>query len=102
MSSRNALLSTDERKAAPSLHAILRHAAGEIGDGKAVEETISRAIRELQSKGFGPVDYLAYVDGGSLEPLTDYRDGGRLIVAAFLGTTRLIDNIRVVSATASD
>ena len=102
MSSRNALLSTDERKAAPSLHAILRHAAGEIGDGKAVEETISRAIRELQSEGFGPVDYLAYVDGGSLEPLTDYREGGRLIVAAFLGTTRLIDNIRVVSATASD
>ncbi|MDQ3145225.1 MAG: pantoate--beta-alanine ligase [Pseudomonadota bacterium] len=99
MSSRNALLSADERRAAPSLHAILQNAANEVRDGKSVSDTISRAVEQLQSEGFGPVEYFAYVDGGSLEPLIEYREGGRLIAAAFLGKTRLIDNVRVVSAT---
>ena len=102
MSSRNALLSAEERGTAPSLHATLRNAASDIADGKPANDTISRAIGQLRSDGFAPVDYLAYVDGGSLEPLTEYREDGRLIVAAFLGKTRLIDNVRVVSATASE
>ena len=95
MSSRNALLSAEERRAAPRLYAILQHAARAIRDGAPAGETVAQGIGELEAAGFGPVDYLAYVDGATLEPLPDYRDGGRLIVAAFLGKTRLIDNVRV-------
>ena len=95
MSSRNALLSADERRIAPQLHAILQHAAAGIRSGASTAETLAQAQDKLVGAGFGPVDYLAYVDGGTLEPLSDYRDGGRLIVAAFLGKTRLIDNVRV-------
>ncbi len=95
MSSRNALLSADERSAAPALHATLENVARQIRGGAPVADTIAQASGKLTVEGFGPVDYFAYVDGGTLEPLTDYRDGGRLIVAAFLGKTRLIDNVRV-------
>ena len=77
MSSRNALLSADERRAAPLLHATLQKAGSEIRDGQPATETISRAIRQLEEQGFGPVDYLAYVDGGTLAPLTDRRQAVR-------------------------
>ena len=71
----------------------------EIGGGADPEEAIERAVAGLKQAGFGPVDYLAYVDGDSLEPLDRYREGGRLIAAAFLGGVRLIDNISVISDT---
>ena len=56
----------------------------------------------ITGAGFGPVDYLSYVDGHTLEQLDAYRDGWRLIAAAFLGKIRLIDNIRVVSDTVAN
>lgn len=101
MSSRNALLSEEERGKAPALFQLLSETAEQIGQGGDPSLAIERAMAGLKQAGFGPVDYVAYVDGDSLEPLDRYRDGGRLIAAAFLGTVRLIDNVRVVSGTVS-
>jgi pantoate--beta-alanine ligase len=99
MSSRNALLSDAERRVAPVLAASLTRAAGIIASGGSVGDAVSDCIDALKGAGFGPIDYVAYVDGGRLEPLERFAPDGRLIAAAFLGKVRLIDNVRGVSAT---
>jgi pantoate--beta-alanine ligase len=99
MSSRNALLSAEERATAPAMFRLLGEAAAEIADGSGAKRAIERVIAGLNGAGFGPIDYVAYVDGGSLEPLDRCREGGRLIAAAFLGKVRLIDNVSVISDT---
>lgn len=99
MSSRNVLLTADERSKAPGLVRALGQAATAIGRGEEVPAALGRATADIERAGFGPIDYLAYVDADSLEPLEKFREGGRLIAAAFLGDVRLIDNMRVVSAT---
>lgn len=99
LSSRNALLSNDELERAVALPQSLRIAGEAIGAGSKADAALDAAKAALVEAGFGPVDYVAYVDGDTLEPLDHYRDGGRLIAAAFLGKIRLIDNIRVVSDT---
>lgn len=96
MSSRNALLTPEERRKAPAMFRQLTDAASEIGQGSHAPPALDRAIEGLKQAGFGQIDYFAYVDGGTLEPLDRYREGGRLIVAAFLGKVRLIDNISVI------
>ena len=100
MSSRNVFLSADERSRAPGLARALEQAGTEIGRGGDVSAALERAAADVGRAGFGPIDYFAYVDADSLEPLQEFREGGRLITAAFLGGVRLIDNMRVVSATA--
>ena len=55
--------------------------------------------RALGEAGFGPIDYVALVDSATLEPLSSASGEMRLIAAATLGATRLIDNLSVVSAT---
>ena len=99
MSSRNALLDPEERAAAPEMFRLLREAAAEISSGGDPGAAVDTAIDGLKRAGFGPIDYVAYADGDSLEPLSRYRDGGRLIAAATLGKVRLIDNISVISDT---
>jgi pantoate--beta-alanine ligase len=99
MSSRNALLTADERSRAPVLARALERAATAIGAGGDVCVAVRSATIQIEQASFGPIDYLAYVDADSLEPLETFREGGRLIAAAFLGKIRLIDNVRVLSAT---
>ena len=99
MSSRNALLADGDRDRAVALKRALDAAAARIGTGGAVGAALDDAVAAITGAGFGPVDYLAYVDGDSLEPLDAVAANGRLIAAAFLGKIRLIDNIRVVSDT---
>lgn len=95
MSSRNALLSSAERAQAPRLHSALTLASSQIAGEENVVAALDAARNAIAAAGFGPIDYLAYVDGVTLEPLVQKRAGGRLIVAAFLGNVRLIDNVRV-------
>ncbi|WP_037498083.1 pantoate--beta-alanine ligase [Sphingomonas jaspsi] len=102
LSSRNSLLGSEERKAAVALAQSLNAAAAGIARGEAVGTALNQAIRTVKQAGFGPVDYLTYVDGATLEPLDGARSGGRLIAAAFLGKIRLIDNIRVILDTEVD
>jgi pantoate--beta-alanine ligase len=94
MSSRNRYLSVEERAIAPHLYRILRKCVEEFLLKPEVGPMISRAIEELQGYGFR-VQYLGLVDSQTLEPLEQFKAGSALIVAAFLGNTRLIDNITV-------
>jgi len=102
LSSRNALLGAEERVAAVALSRSLTMEAAGLARGEEVGAVLNQAIRTIKQAGFGPVDYLTYVDGSTLEPLEQARAGGRLIAAAFLGKIRLIDNIRVILDTEVD
>ena len=67
--------------------------------GEPVEAVLDGARRKLSEAGFGRIDYFALVDAATLEPLDAPVGEMRLIAAAAIGTTRLIDNIRVISDT---
>ena len=99
MSSRNALLSADERACAAVLPQALEQASAAILGGERVGATLEEARRKLTGAGFNRIDYVALVDAATLEPLTEPSGEMRLIAAAVIGTTRLIDNIRVISDT---
>jgi pantoate--beta-alanine ligase len=95
LSSRNAYLSEAERATAPRLNAALEAAAATIRAGVPGAEAVAAARREIEAAGFS-VDYVALRDA---ETLAEAEAGGgrplRLLVAARLGKTRLIDNIAV-------
>ncbi len=94
-SSRNAYLSEDERKAALALPRALGEAKRQIEKGEAVEGALAKAIATLAAHGFDPVDYVALCDAATLAPMTVLDRPARLLGAAKLGKTRLIDNIAV-------
>ena len=95
LSSRNALLSADERQAAVALPQALQTARAAILAGDAVAEALESAKQVLRDVGFSQIDYVALVDSSTLEPLDTLSSNARLIAAAAIGTTRLIDNIAV-------
>jgi len=95
LSSRNAYLSPDERKQAASLPRALTQARDAILSGSAVDGALEAARTSLFASGFSRVDYFALVDAQTLEPLEHPQGEMRLIAAAIIGTTRLIDNIAV-------
>ena len=95
LSSRNANLTTAERRMAPALNRALRDAAAAIGAGVAPAEALERARRDLTDAGFR-VDYVELRDAETLGPVTDATAAPRrLLAAAWLGKTRLIDNLGV-------
>jgi pantoate--beta-alanine ligase len=95
MSSRNAYLSASERAVAPTLHRVLADCAGEIAGGGEPAEVIERGRATIQQAGF-VLDYLEARNADSLRPIASAPDGPlRLLVAARLGRTRLIDNVAV-------
>jgi pantoate--beta-alanine ligase len=95
LSSRNAYLSPEERERALALPRSLSSAADSIRSGAAVGEALQAGRSALQQAGFSRIDYFALVDAATLEPLTAPAGEMRLIAAAVIGTTRLIDNISV-------
>lgn len=96
MSSRNAYLSPKQRAAAAVLPQAMRDAIEEIEDGDNVAGALMRLRAALGEAGFGEVDYITLADAGSLIPLFDTPQApARLLVAARMGTTRLIDNMGV-------
>lgn len=100
LSSRNAYLSTEDRVRAALLPATLNRVRESILAGEAVESQLRSGIAALLAGGFGAVDYLALVDAETLEPLHAPDRPARLMVAAKLGGTRLIDNIAVTAESA--
>ena len=95
LSSRNAYLSPAERMIAPRLHAALQAAAAAIRAGSPVADSLAAAARDLDDAGFA-VDYVALRNAETLAEVADPRSEPlRLLVAARLGRTRLIDNIAV-------
>lgn len=99
LSSRNAYLSPEERAAAPALHRVLQDVATALCDGATMAALGPDAVGALVTAGFTLPDYLDLRDAETLAPL-DRLDAtpARLLVAARLGTTRLIDNIPVQRA----
>jgi len=98
LSSRNAYLSPDERRAARALPRALGEAAQAIRDGAAIDEALARARARLEAAGFAPIDYVALHDAETLAPLASLDRPARLLAAARIGTTRLIDNLPVAPA----
>ncbi|HET9459461.1 MAG TPA: pantoate--beta-alanine ligase [Sphingomicrobium sp.] len=98
LSSRNAYLSDEERACAVALPRTLAKAAEKIADGKDVSSVLAEARRNLEQAGFDPIDYVALVDCETLEPLSAATGRMRLIAAATIGRTRLIDNLAVAAS----
>jgi pantoate--beta-alanine ligase len=95
LSSRNVYLSATERNLAPLLHRTLQECAKAIRAGNPVPDTMQSGHAALSDAGFA-VDYLEARHAESLAPVASGSDGPiRLLVAARLGKTRLIDNIGV-------
>ena len=94
LSSRNAYLTADERAAALALPHALGRAAEEIRAGSDVAQTLAHAEADILTAGFAQVDYFALADAITLEELHHF-DGrpARLLAAAKMGKTRLIDNL---------
>ena len=95
LSSRNAYLSPDERERAVALPKVLKEAARAILSGEPVATALDEAVGQLKSAGFSKVDYVALVNALTLEPLEKAGGPMRLIAAATIGRTRLIDNLPV-------
>lgn len=104
LSSRNAYLSETERATAAKLNAVLRQVAQDFCGGAASPELCRTAEARLSELGFGPVDYVAIADASNLEALDRYDAArpARVLAAAKLGRTRLIDNIAVDLVVDSD
>jgi pantoate--beta-alanine ligase len=95
LSSRNAYLSEDDRQRAVALPKALEYARDAVRRGDPVALVLDTARKSLVEAGFTRIDYFALVDAGTLEPLTEPKGEMRLIAAAAIGTTRLIDNLAV-------
>jgi pantoate--beta-alanine ligase len=96
MSSRNAYLSADERRVAPLLHRVIVKVAEAASGSRDVAAAIAEGKDTLTAAGF-KLDYLEVRDAESLQPAA--LGAGRplrVLVAAWLGKTRLIDNVGVV------
>lgn len=95
LSSRNTYLSDAERTAAAALPASLLEAKRRIEKGEPVPPVLAQATNILLQAGFSSVDYVALADADSLQPLPAADRPARLLAAARIGTTRLIDNFPV-------
>ncbi len=96
MSSRNRYLSAAQRKMAAALPQVMRETAAELRSGAAAGPILAAAKSRLHKSGFDRIDYLELCDEQTLQPIPAARAPSRLFVAAFIGTTRLIDNLPVI------
>jgi pantoate--beta-alanine ligase len=96
LSSRNAYLTAEERAAALALPVALAQAAEQIRAGDDVAQTLAQASADILAAGFARVEYFALADAVTLAELQHF-DGrpARLLVAAKMGKTRLIDNLAI-------
>jgi pantoate--beta-alanine ligase len=95
LSSRNAYLTEEERQSARALPRALGEAAATIQRGGGVAEALATAKDRLARAGFDPIDYVELCDSQTLAPVTRLEGPARLLAAARIGRTRLIDNLAV-------
>jgi pantoate--beta-alanine ligase len=94
LSSRNGYLSPSERKTAPLLYQTISAVAADLAQGRGCDDAVVAARFKLQAAGFR-VDYVAVRDPDTLKPLSGPVQRARVLAAAYLGKTRLIDNVPV-------
>ena len=95
LSSRNAYLTPEERIAAVALPRALGTAAKAIEAGQPIDAVLSKVGPALEKAGFASVDYVALVDAVTLQPLLHLDRPARIVAAAQMGKSRLIDNLPV-------
>ena len=94
LSSRNVYLAEDERRAAPVLHRTMKDVAAKLRAGAELEPTLADGRAAIAAAGFA-IDYFEARNAETLAPITSIKDGPvRLLVAAKIGRTRLIDNMK--------
>ena len=94
LSSRNAYLSPDHRRAAVALPRTLTAVAEQIRASLPVDKALQDGSAQLTEAGF-VVDYLELADATTLQPIRNLTAPARLLAAARIGTTRLIDNVGI-------
>ena len=95
MSSRNVYLSPDERRVAPELFRAMKECAARLRAGAELAAALAAGTEIIRQAGFA-LDYLEVRHAETLAPVASIKDGPlRILVAAKLGTTRLIDNMAV-------
>lgn len=95
MSSRNAYLNADERRVAARLNHLMHDAIKAARNGGAIAAIEAETARHILTAGFSSVDYIAIRDAETLAPITNLSRPARILAAAWLGKTRLIDNMAV-------
>ncbi len=95
MSSRNVYLTPSERRAAPELHRAMKESAARLRAGEDVAAAMEGGAAAIAAAGF-VLDYFEARHAETLAPIASMKDGPtRILVAAKIGNTRLIDNIAV-------
>jgi pantoate--beta-alanine ligase len=95
MSSRNVYLSPQERRAAPELYRAMKESARRLRAGEDITAAMAGGAELIAAAGFA-VDYFEVRHAGTLAPIASLKDGPmRILVAAKIGKTRLIDNVAV-------
>jgi pantoate--beta-alanine ligase len=100
LSSRNAYLSASERRIAPLLYRTISEVAADLAKGRGCDDAVVAARFKLDAAGFR-VDYVAVRDPDTLKPLSGPVKRARVLAAAHLGKTRLIDNVPVPPSSTS-
>ncbi|MER9801271.1 pantoate--beta-alanine ligase [Mesorhizobium sp. M0142] len=95
LSSRNVRLSPAERAVAHKLPSVLLETAERLARGSPVLPTLAEARAAILAAGYREIEYLELRDEADLRPMTSLDRPARLLVAAWLGGTRLIDNVRI-------
>ena len=95
LSSRNVRLTPEERAIAPAFAHILFKAAERIVEGDPVDAVLADARSRIVAAGYDKVEYLELRSSDGLVPLAGLSRPARLLAAAWLGETRLIDNVPV-------
>ena len=95
LSSRNRYLTEVDRRIAPKLHAVLSEIAARLSEGAPAEPLLAAGLMQLREAGFAPVQYLELRDAQTLAWVEHAKHPSRLLAAAYLGSTRLIDNVPV-------
>lgn len=99
LSSRNAYLKPDERKAATVLHRALTAARDELAAGTRDALQLQTVLRNvLQAEPLAAVDYAEIVDADTFEPVVRVARPSYVVLAVFFGKTRLIDNLYIEPA----
>lgn len=99
LSSRNAYLSPSERAIAANLNRVLRELVQAVARGEPSRTAEEHALRTLLENGFTSVDYVTVADAETLQPIERIGDRpARAFAAAWLGRTRLIDNVAIGEA----
>jgi len=95
LSSRNIYLDPKSRSIAPSMFSILSQHASNISNGSDIKKSLKLARQNMHDLGFDKIDYLDLRNSQTLETCSDLKRPSRLFAAAWLGSTRLIDNLTV-------